>query len=150
MGAEKLDEIFDFAIEREKEAVVFYQTLQSMVRFSEKKQLLQKFEAMERGHIAILERIRRDDIKKIDVPDVENLHISDYIITISPSEDMSYQDILILAMKKEEAAYRLYTDLSSKNPEPNVKKVFQKLASEEAKHKLSFEEMYDSEVLNQD
>ena len=149
MGAKKLDDIFNFAIEREREAVAFYQNLQSMVRFSEKKQLLHTFEVMEKAHIAILEKLRRDDIEEVDVPEVKNLHISDYLVAITPTEDMSYQDILILAMKKEEAAYRLYADLSSKSPEPNVKKVFQKLASEEAKHKLSFEEMYDSEVLNQ-
>ena len=149
MEKESLDEIIDFAIEREKEAVLFYQNLQKMVNFSEKKQLLQKFEAMERGHIIILEQIRKKDIKKIEVPEVQNLHISDYLVSTSPSEDMSYQDILILAMKKEEAAYKLYTDLSEKSRLGEVKKLFQRLASEEAKHKLAFEEMYDEEVLDQ-
>jgi len=149
MPSDKLNEIFDFAIEREKEAVLFYQHLQEMVRFSEKKQLLQKFEAMERGHIGILETIRREDIESMDVQEVQDLHISEYTVTVSPSAEMSYQDILILAMKKEEAAFRLYSDLSAQSSEPKVKKLFNKLASEEAKHKLSFEEIYDEEILRQ-
>jgi rubrerythrin len=149
MQSDKLTEIFDFAIEREKEAVLFYQHLQQMVRFSEKKRLLQKFEAMERGHIVILETIRREDIESMDVPEVKDLHISDYTVPVNPSAEMSYQDILILAMKKEEAAYRLYSDLTTQSSEPKVKKLFNKLASEEAKHKLSFEEMYDEEILHQ-
>ena len=149
MELENADDIFDFAIAREKEAVLFYQNLQEMVRFTDKKELLRKFESMERGHIVVIEQIRRENPDVIDVPQVQNLHISDYIVAGALSEEMSYQDIIILAMKKEEAAFRLYTDLAAKGMNATVRKLFDKLASEEAKHKLSFERMYDDEILRQ-
>jgi rubrerythrin len=151
MQSERLNEIIDFAIARENEAVQFYQKLQQMAAFSEKKKLFQQFESMERGHIVILEGIKKMDIRHIDVPEVETLHISDYLVDAPESkpDKLSYQDILILAMKKEQRAHELYKDLAEKNKDPDVVKLFSRLASEEARHKRAFEEMYDGEILNQ-
>ena len=151
MQSEKLNEIIDFAIARENEAVQFYQNLQRIAAFAEKKKLFQQFESMERGHIVILENIRKIDISDMDVPEVETLHISDYLVDAPESkpDKLSYQDILILAMKKEQRAHTLYTDLASKNTDPDAVKLFSRLASEEAQHKRAFEEMYDGEILNQ-
>lgn len=149
MISKEFNEIIDFAINREKEAVKFYQDLQKMVKFSEQEQLLKDFELMEKKHIIVLQQIQKKGITSIDVPEVEDLHISDYIVERPPSDMMSYQDILITAMKKEEAAYKLYTDLAGKQSDASEKKLFLKLASEEAKHKLTFEKLYDDEVLKQ-
>jgi len=151
MQSNRLNEIIDFAVAREKEAVQFYQDLQRMAEFSYKKALFQQFESMERGHVVILEDIRKKDIAHIEVPEVETLHISDYLVETpeSPPEKLSYQDILILAMKKEQRAHELYTDLAKKHSEPDVVKLFSRLAAEEARHKRAFEEMYDSEILDQ-
>lgn len=148
------NEIIDFAIEREKEAVRFYQELQKISQFTEKQKLLHEFELMEKGHITILEniwkQIRKNERRQIDVPEIQNLHISDYIVESKPTAEMSYQEILITAMKKEETSFALYNDLAEKNSDPGIKKLFLKLASEEAKHKLFFEKIYDDEILSQD
>ncbi len=151
MQSERLNEIIDFAIERENEAIQFYQNLQQMAAFSEKKKLFQQFESMERSHIVILEDIRKMDIVHMDAQQVETLRLSDYIVDTPETapEKLSYQDILILAMKKEQRAHTLYTDLAAKNKDPDVVKLFSRLAVEEARHKRAFEEMYDSEILNQ-
>jgi len=50
-------------------------------------------------------------------------------------------------MKREKAAYRLYSDLAAKVQDAEIKKLFEGLAQEEAKHKLYFETQYDEEVL---
>jgi rubrerythrin len=142
--------IIDYAIDREKEAVCFYHELQESVHFIEKRRLLLDLEKMEQGHITVLERIRGDDIDGMDIPEIEDLHISDYIVSDEPAGELTYQDILIIAMKREESSQRLYNDLADKNSDSRMKKLFLKLASEEAKHKLIFERMYDEEVLTQD
>ena len=59
---------------------------------------------------------------------------------------MTYQEALILAMKREKAAYKLYMKLSEIAPNDNLKKVFKGLAIEEAKHKLKFEIEYDDVI----
>jgi rubrerythrin len=150
MDEQKLKGIINYAIEREKEAVRFYHEMQSSVHFTERKKLLHDLENMEKGHIAILENVGRQKINDITVPDVQDLRISDYIVDEELSGEPTYEDILIMAMKREQTSYRLYHDLAEISAEYNVKKLFLKLASEEAKHKLLFEEMYDEEMLSQD
>jgi rubrerythrin len=46
-------------------------------------------------------------------------------------------------MKKEKAAFKLYSDLASSTDDENVKTMFLALAQAEAKHKLRFEIEYD-------
>jgi rubrerythrin len=60
---------------------------------------------------------------------------------------MTYAEALILAMKKEKAAYRLYTDLAGVAEAEELTNLFLSLAAEEAKHKLRFEIEYDDHVL---
>jgi rubrerythrin len=146
----KFNEIIDFAVEREKEAVEFYRKLQNIVKFAERKKLLQELEQTEEGHIKILERIRTGDISQKDATEVQNLHISEYLVEAVFYEDMDYQDILITAMKREESSTRLYNDLALSSSDAGVKQLFLKLASEEAKHKLKFEQMYDQDILTED
>ncbi|MBM3213042.1 hypothetical protein FJZ33_12530 [Candidatus Poribacteria bacterium] len=63
---------------------------------------------------------------------------------------MEYQDILIMAMKREESAVKLYTDLASRVQEPKMNKLLQFMAQEESKHKLRLETEYDKNVLRED
>jgi rubrerythrin len=56
---------------------------------------------------------------------------------------MDYQDALIVAMKKEKAAFRLYMDLADFTGDEGLKALLVMMAQEEAKHKLRFEVEYD-------
>ena len=62
---------------------------------------------------------------------------------------MTYEEALILAMKKEKAAFKLYSALAEKAPNEGLKNVFLGLAMEESKHKLRFEVEYDEFVLRE-
>ena len=154
MKDDKFNEIISFAIQREQEAVKFYQGLMTNVQFSERKNLLHEIEMMERDHRRVLERlqtqIEKESITSIIIYEVENLHISDYIVETSQNGELRYQDVLIIGMKREEASFTLYTDLAERSTDDDVKKLFLKLASEEARHKLFFERIYDEEILSQD
>ncbi len=78
---------------------------------------------------------------------VLDLKISDYTVDVEFSEDMTYQQCLILAMKREKAAFRLYMDLAQSSEDQEMKLTFTALAQEEAKHKLRFEVEYDEVIL---
>jgi len=149
VAEKKFDQIIDYAIDREKEAVQFYHELQESVHFTERRNLLVNLENMEKGHVTILKGIRDQGFENIDTPEIEDLHISEYIVHDKPSGELSFQDILIVAMKREEASHRLYSDLAAKTTDTGIRKLFLKLASEEAKHKLLFEKMYDDEILTE-
>ena len=143
-----LEKIINFAIEQEEKAVSFYNELQRLTKFSEKKSLLKDLENMEKSHIEILKNLKDESIGNIEVKEIQNLHISDYLVPTELSKNMDYQDIIVIAIKKEEKAYNLYNDLAKKTEDKNAKKLFLKLASEEAKHKNIFEQIYDEEILS--
>ena len=56
---------------------------------------------------------------------------------------MAYHEILMLAMKREEKALKLYNSLLDNAEDPEHQKVFKVLCQEEAKHKLALETLYD-------
>ncbi len=150
MNTHEFQAIIDFAVAREQEAVTFYNELKQKAAFEAQKEMLQELEDMEKGHIVVFENIRTKGVKEEDVKTVKDLKISDYLI--APDKDqknLTYPDIILLAMKKEEAAYNLYLKLADEVSDTGLKTVFQKLASEEANHKLRFEKIYDEEILKE-
>ncbi|MEF3694433.1 MAG: ferritin family protein [Candidatus Cloacimonadota bacterium] len=137
------NEILDFAIEREKEAVQYYRDLQKESKFQARLEMLKELEAMEMGHIVVIENIRRNGVQEEKIKHVPNLKISEYLSAEPQDLDLSYQNLLIRAMKREEASTKLYSEMSVKFPDPELSTLFRRLASEEASHKLRFETLYD-------
>jgi rubrerythrin len=80
---------------------------------------------------------------------VLDLKIGDHLVEIDLDSSLDYQQALIVAMKAEKAAYKLYNDLASTTDDPTVKALFLSLAQEEAKHKLRFEIEYDEVILTE-
>ncbi len=141
-----VDEILDFAIENEQEAQEFYAALASKVTKSGMGELFRSFIDEEKTHEEKLKKIKADKTLISAEEKITDLKIGDYLVPAKPSADMNYQDALILAMKKEKAAYKMYTNLALRT-EGGIKELFLTLAQEEAKHKLFFETEYDDNVL---
>jgi rubrerythrin len=144
-----IDEILDFAMKSEQEAVDFYTSLAEKMKSREIKDIFLEFAREEVAHKARLQKIKEEKVFDMEVEKVQDLKISDYVVSIKPSDDMEYADALVLAMKKEKAAFKLYTALSERTDVPELKKVFQALAVEESKHKLRFELEYDEYVMRE-
>ncbi|MBM3317400.1 MAG: ferritin family protein [Candidatus Eisenbacteria bacterium] len=142
-----LDRVLDFAIEREQEAIDFYTGLAGKATSAEMRRVFEQFAGEERGHKARLQGVRAGKPMQAPVKPVMDLRISDYVVATEPGPDISYQDALILAMKKEKAAFRLYTDMAELVGDDELKDLLLALAQEEAKHKLRFEVEYDDRFL---
>ena len=80
---------------------------------------------------------------------VLDLKIGEYLVDGDLDADMDYQQALIVAMKKEKVAFRIYTDLASVADDQSVRNLLLSLAQEEAKHKLRFEVEYDELILKE-
>jgi rubrerythrin len=74
------------------------------------------------------------------IPDIKR---SDYMTDIEYKPGMAYEDILLLAMKREEKALALYNELAGKTENDACIRLFKMLAQEEAKHKLGIETIFD-------
>ncbi|MBN1804822.1 MAG: ferritin family protein [Sedimentisphaerales bacterium] len=143
-----IEEILDFAIAGEEEAIEFYTDLACKMDNPAIRDVFECFAKEELGHKVRLEEVKKGTIQPKSV-NVADLKIADYTVDVKPSPDMDYQSAIILAMKKEKAAFKLYSALASKMQEPSLQKMFSSLAQEEAKHKLRFEIEYDDNVLKE-
>lgn len=144
-----IDEVLDFAMKSEQDAVDFYSSLAARMQNEEMRDVFLQFAQEEVGHKARLQRIKDEKLFDMEVEKVNDLKISDYVVSARPSEDMEYSDALVLAMKREKAAFKLYTKLAERTENQELKTVFQALAIEESKHKLRFELEYDDYVMRE-
>jgi rubrerythrin len=144
-----VDEILVFAIEQEQKAVDFYTSLAKEATSEEMKKVFLEFAGEEIRHKQRLTRIREEGVFTMPRQQVADLKISDYIIDVKPTGKLSYEEALVLAMKREKSAFRLYSNLAERAPNDELKSVFEALAMEESRHKLRFELEYDEYVLRE-
>jgi rubrerythrin len=142
-----VDEILDFAIGKEEEAAQLYTRLGRQTEKSWMRQVFEEFANEELGHKAKLEAIKEGKRLLPAAEKVMDLKIADYLMDVEASPGLDYQDALILAMKEEKAAFRLYSDLAAATDDETLRETLLALAQEEARHKLRFEIEYDDHVL---
>ncbi len=143
--------VLDFAIAREIEASEFYTALAGRMDAPAMKKAFLDFAKEEQGHQAKLEAVKRGEYSfGAGAQQLTGLGLAEYLVSGAPAADMSYADALVLAMKKEKAAFKLYTHLASVAKDDGLRNLFLSLATEEAKHKLRFEIEYDDHVMKED
>jgi rubrerythrin len=148
MNFEDLDAIIDFAIEKEREAAEFYQRISNDEEdFAGSKKMFQEFAAEEQKHEKILQNFKTKGIsqslEEYQLKWITDIKRGDYMVDLSYEKGMPYNEILLLAMKREEKALKLYNDFLEQADTDDSKKLFKVLCQEEAKHKLALETMYD-------
>jgi rubrerythrin len=144
-----INDILDFAIASEQEAVDFYTKLSKQAANEAMKEVFLQFAKEEMGHKSRLTNIKEKQLFEYKKEKVTNLKIADYLVESEAKADMTYQDFLIVAMNKEKAAFKLYSDLAKIAPNNQLRDIFLSLAQEEVKHKRRFEIEYDDYVLKE-
>jgi len=141
------EDFIEFAIKREEEAIKAYGDIAGIAKTPGLKKLLLDLQGEERNHKELLQNITEEKIESLKIKEVTDLKISDYLIEEPPSPEMNFQDLLILAAKKEQKAVDLYSDLERKVSRKELKKLFAFLIQQEKSHKLKLEEEYEKHVL---
>lgn len=140
-------EVVRFAIEKEKQAHDFYVSASETVRRANVKEMLLDLAKQEEGHRKRLEGLDRAKMPDAGARPVPDLMIADQMDNEEVTADTDYQEVLTIAMKREEKAHNLYEILASNSTEPELKELFSLLARDEARHKLALEKEYDEHVL---
>ena len=143
-----VEEILDFAIEQEIAANRFYLDLAGRAKSPAMRQVFEEFAEEEWGHKKKLENMEKGKFE-FSSEQIADLKISDYVVAEEPTPDMNYQDALILAMKKEKAAFKFYSQLAAMVEDAPLRQMFLSLAQEEARHKLRFETEYGEVILTE-
>ena len=149
MNFKSVNDILDFAIEKEVEAVEFYKEASEFAHAESIKESLLNFSNEEDKHRKMLTSFKENQTKidSYEFKKITDLKRSDYLVVdIEYEKGMNFPDILRLAMKREEMAVKLYEKLSSLAKDSNMDNLFMILVQEESKHKNILETMYDDHM----
>ncbi len=149
MKFKSVDEILDFAVEKEEESAKFYTDLAGRAEEWVMAQVFEDFAKEELIHKEKLLKIKEGKLLLAAVGQVKDLKIADYLVEVAPAPEIDYQQALALAMKKEKASFKLYTDLAASTDDGSLRNAMLALAQEEAKHKLRLEIEYDEHFLSE-
>jgi rubrerythrin len=149
MNFKSVDAILDYAIEKEEDAFQFYTGLAGKMDRAYMKNIFEQFAKEEKGHKAKLQAVKEGKLLLSSSQKILDLKIGDHLVEVDLDVQMDFQQALIVAMKAEKAAYKLYNDLAGSTDDGNLRAMFLNLAQEEAKHKLRFEVEYDDYVLRE-
>ena len=149
MKFNSVDEILDFAIGKEEEAAEFYTDLAGRMDKPHIKEMFEQFAQDEKGHKAKLLAAKEGKTLQKSEKKILDLKIGDHLELVELTPNLDFQDALILAMKAEKNAFKLYNSLAEQADDPAIRDMLFALAQEEAKHKLRFETEYDELVFTE-
>jgi len=150
---QELKDILEMAISFEKESFLFYNGLKDTINNTSLHQILADLATSEIKHRTTLEDMMQELEAKeeemfveLEPKQVENLKLSDFLISTKLNPDSSFQDILIAAMHREGRAYEFYENMLKLAKSEDTKQLFKFLSKEELDHKNIIEKLYDDEV----
>lgn len=150
VSCSSMNDVVQFAIEKEEKAKEFYEKCAEKAKNPGIKKFFQEMAEEEQRHKDLLVGLDPSGLDSMKLSQVEDLRISDYLVEVKFKEDITYQEALTLAMKKEEKAYEFYNGWKNKCMQEKTAKLFEMLAQEEMKHKRKIETVYDEEILTWD
>jgi rubrerythrin len=142
-------EVLQYAIEREQEAQRDYLEAARTMQDKSMREALLEMAEQERSHEAKLRGLDVTRFLADAKQPVPSLDITEYTVTGDFHQGMTYPELLTLAMQREKASFRLYTDLAKVTPDEATRAMFRALAQEEARHKLALEIEYDTHVFQE-
>jgi rubrerythrin len=150
MADNALRDILKTALQREIDAYNLYHSAVAMVETPHAKEMLEDLALQEVGHRnrlqALLDGSLFRVISRAQQKKVVDLKITDYLVEVPLTPDSDFQDILIVAGKREKGSHDLYAALAQVAEDDDTVKLFQFLASEELSHKNRVETMYEEIV----
>lgn len=143
MDLEKYKQVISDAITSEIEAKEFYEQVSLKIKDAFLKELFGKFAREEEKHEKILTRIL--DQEKMDTRFFsfdKDFKVAETIKMPEVKADMNLKDAIGIAMKNEELAMKKYLALAENCTDPQLKAIFQDLATMERDHKFKMEEIF--------
>ncbi|TXT54117.1 MAG: hypothetical protein BAJATHORv1_90066 [Candidatus Thorarchaeota archaeon] len=141
------ERLISLAIQREEEAYEFYKNAAEEATLSSSAKLLEDLAHQEVTHKEKLEKALSegvcDTFECKTEEELDKLDLGKYLVDVPLKPDSSPQDILVVAIKREEGAYNFYKALSELTSVAEHRTIFETLAEEEQKHKDRLQQMYD-------
>jgi rubrerythrin len=144
-----MSDILAFAVQREIDAAAGYARMAAQASTPGLRELLLELKGEEENHRRLLENIKGAELPEPGPP-VLDLGLSDALADVPMASDMTFQELLIFAARKEKKAEDLYQGLARRPELAAHRKLFDFLAGQERTHKLKLEAEYERHVLAED
>jgi len=147
---QSVKDILTFAIRREVEAAQGYGEMAARASTPGLRELLLELKGEEESHRRLLENMASGGISEAAALHPPDMGLIDALEDVPLAADMTFQELLIFAARKEKKAEELYTSLALRPELAAHRQVFEFLASQERSHKLKLEAVYEERVLTED
>lgn len=144
-----LEEVLKFAVQREETAYQLYKNAAAISTSISAKKMFEEMAAEELGHKEVFGKMSLEQAEEYKAAQIPDMKLSQYLAEIPLKPNMTYQEILIYAIKVEEHAYQFYTLAAESVADPKLKKVLTVFADVEKGHKIKVEKLYDDHVLTE-
>jgi rubrerythrin len=142
-------EILAFAVAREIDAAAGYARIEALAGTPALRRLAGELREQEEGHRRLLEGLDPATLAGPAGRLTVDLRIVDGLPDERPAPDMSVQDMLVFAAKKEAQAVALYESLAPLAGTSEHQRLFRFLAAQEREHKLRLEAEYEAQILTE-
>ena len=139
----EMEAIIKSAITHEELSHDFYKRLAGLVSQADTKDTLEFLAREELEHKAFLQSCFTPQGCTL-VGAAQNVHLAEMLEAPAITGDMSPKEALVIAMKREEGAYRFYQALAALQTPGDVRALLEKMAKVELTHKEKVEYLYDN------
>ncbi len=141
--------ILDMALKKENHAITFYTALLDYVEQEGSKKLLNQLIEEETRHFKLLSEVLvTGHYEKLGAPsEHESLEMTDHLVQEEIHRASSPQEIIKLAIRKEEAAEEFYLSRIQFIDDARLKELYRRLAEEESNHRKKLLHGYDDLII---
>ena len=144
-----VNELIARAAEEEDKSYKFYMDAIDLTEDAAAKIWLKELAEEELKHKEMLQDFDNTKITKFEPGEIQDLRITEFLTDKEVTDIKNFQDVLIVAMKKEQKAYNFYVSMAQSSDSENMKSLCKFLAQEELKHKHKIELFYDEIIFRE-
>jgi len=143
------NDVIDSAIEKEENAVTFYQKALDIVKYPGAKEMLLTFVNEEKRHVTLLQEAKNNKVMtgvgEKEIP--PDMSITKFLIDEQITERSTPQEVMLAAMKNEDNAVSLYAQQVKAFEGTELEAVFENLMKMEEEHKEYLETEYEKHFM---
>ena len=124
MTKEEFEKVIQGAVDGEREGREFYLASAESAQSQHVREVLLELAREETEHERKLLSLDLEEIRNSEIADVPNMKITDYLEHIEFHPGMEIGDVLMIAAKREDRAFKLYENLAATCQNPEAKKLF--------------------------
>jgi rubrerythrin len=139
------NDVLKVAIEKEEDAVEFYTKATGIIKNPGTSEMLKDFAKEEQSHVTLLKDAQKsktiESVGNKTLP--QSMDLTKYLVSGTITEDSTPQDVMIIAMKREDSAVSFYSEQITAFEGTDIAELFQRLCNTEKEHKERLEAEYE-------